>query len=73
MLCGSICYSLYLVVVRAVSTAFHRLGLRGDPVTLFVTTPVCVAASLAAALVFHRAVERRFLNPQETPAPRPRG
>ncbi len=63
--CGTICYSLYLVhwpVVKAISHGFDRAGVRGAVPTLLGIVPVCLAASVALAWLFHRAVERRFLN-----------
>ena len=66
LFCGRMCYSLYLVhypIVLAISHAAYQLGFRGSTSTMLVTIPVCVAATLAAGWVFHRKVERRFLNP----------
>jgi peptidoglycan/LPS O-acetylase OafA/YrhL len=65
MWCGTMCYSMYLVhppIARATSKALYRLGIRGDLETLLVTTPLCVALSIAAGWLFHRVVEKRFLN-----------
>jgi peptidoglycan/LPS O-acetylase OafA/YrhL len=67
--CGTICYSLYLThrpVVGAISQAFHLLGVRDTPGTLFLTVPVCLAVALLVGWVFHLLVERRFLNPPQT-------
>ena len=59
------CYSLYLVhqlIVRAVSAAFLRFGASSDMLTLCLTVPACVAASVAVAAAFYVVIERRFLN-----------
>lgn len=64
--CGTICYSLYLVhwpICKAVSHACHAAGVRGASASLYCVMPLCMFASLAAGYVFHRTVERRFLNP----------
>ena len=65
-LCGRMCYSLYLVhwpVVKALSHALYWAGVHGPRATLLVTTPLCLVCSIGAGWVFHRLVERRFLNP----------
>jgi peptidoglycan/LPS O-acetylase OafA/YrhL len=64
--CGRICYSLYLVhwpVCKAASHALYQLGLRDQWPTVLITVPTCIIASVTIGYVFHRAVERRFLNP----------
>ena len=63
--CGTLCYSLYLVhwpVTLAVMLFLAGRGIRGDVLTVCVTIPVCIAASVAIAYAFHRIVEIRFLN-----------
>jgi peptidoglycan/LPS O-acetylase OafA/YrhL len=63
--CGTLCYSLYLVhwpAVGVVSVALYGLGVRTPALTLLITVPVCLAVSLAIAELFHRNIERRFLN-----------
>jgi peptidoglycan/LPS O-acetylase OafA/YrhL len=63
--CGVMCYSLYLVhwpVTKAVSHGLYLAGVKGGMLTLLVTIPSCVAASVAVARAFHVLVERRFLN-----------
>ncbi len=48
------------------------LGFTSPTLTLCVTVPVCVVASLAAGWAFHRWIEKRFLNgPAETLPPSP--
>jgi peptidoglycan/LPS O-acetylase OafA/YrhL len=73
LFCGTMCYSLYLVhwpVVKGISHGLCLLGLRGDATTMLVTVPACLTASVALAWVFHRAVERPFLNvPQQAARP----
>jgi peptidoglycan/LPS O-acetylase OafA/YrhL len=69
MLCGTLCYSLYLMhwpVVKAISHGAVLMGVTGGPVTALVVIPVCLACSLAAAWWFHRLVERRFMNAPRT-------
>jgi peptidoglycan/LPS O-acetylase OafA/YrhL len=59
------CYSLYLThwpVVKLVSHLLYLAGVRGLWPTLALTTPVCIAVSVAVAWAFHLLVERRFLN-----------
>ena len=63
--CGQMCYSLYLVhwpVVKLASHAAYALGVRSAGATLILTVPVCIALSAGIAWVFHRLVERQFLN-----------
>lgn len=63
--CGRMCYSLYLVhgpVVTVLKWNLYCLGVTASAGTLFVTVPVCVAASVASGALFHRWVERRFAN-----------
>jgi peptidoglycan/LPS O-acetylase OafA/YrhL len=67
--CGQMCYSLYLVhqlLVRAVSAGLARGGVESGPATLIVTVPLCVLASVSVGWLFHRLVERRFLNARNT-------
>lgn len=68
--CGRMCYSLYLThPLVAVPTAWmcYRVGLTSPAATVLVTVPLCTLLSVGLGHVFHRAVERRFLN-----APTPR-
>ncbi len=63
--CGTLCYSLYLVhepLVRAIARGLHLAGIVGDGPTLLLTVPCCLALSLPTAWLFHRFIERRFLN-----------
>jgi peptidoglycan/LPS O-acetylase OafA/YrhL len=65
LVCGQMCYSLYLVhqiPVKAVTTALYRNGATGPLSTLFVVIPVSVGVSVGLGWMFHVAVERRFLN-----------
>ena len=69
-ICGVMCYSLYLVhypISKALSHMLYLAGLESNLVTLFVTVPVCLSASLAAAWPFHVFIERRFLNTSQSP------
>lgn len=78
-LCGQMCYSLYLVhwpVTIAITTYFYRAGVRGPIPTLLLVAPLAVATSLVCSWVFHKVVERKFLNgPSTSPAraPAPEG
>jgi peptidoglycan/LPS O-acetylase OafA/YrhL len=71
--CGAMCYSVYLVhypLVKALGHGLSLAGADGPLATVVLTLPVCLAVSLAAAFVFHRLVERRFLNaPRQTGQP----
>ncbi|HEX5272472.1 MAG TPA: acyltransferase [Gemmataceae bacterium] len=73
--CGGICYSLYLVhwpVAKLAGHGLYLLGVSGDTLTVLVTVPVVVTASVLLAWVFFRLCERRFLNaPATTPARSP--
>jgi peptidoglycan/LPS O-acetylase OafA/YrhL len=67
--CGTICYSLYLVhwpVAKLVSHGTYLAGLTSPEMILFVSTPIGILSSIGAGALFHRHVERRFLN---TPPP----
>jgi peptidoglycan/LPS O-acetylase OafA/YrhL len=71
LVCGQMCYSLYLVhqiPVKAVSTALYRNGATGPLSTLTIVIPASIALSVGLGWIFHVAVERRFLN---TPVPEP--
>ena len=64
--CGVRCYSIYLVhwpITKAVTGAALVFGQMTSLKTIAVVVPISVAASIGAAAVFHRFVERRFLNP----------
>jgi peptidoglycan/LPS O-acetylase OafA/YrhL len=64
-ICGSMCYSLYLIhwpITKLISHICCDLGLSTIWETLLVTIPLATIASLGAAWLFHLAIERRFLN-----------
>ncbi len=64
-ICGTMCYSLYLVhqiFVVIISKALYRGGVTSGVGTLLWTIPFCVAVSVAAGWLFYLLVERRFLN-----------
>lgn len=66
LICGQMCYSLYLVhqiPVKAVTTALYRNGVTGPLPTLLIVIPISVAVSVGLGWMFHIVVERRFLNP----------
>jgi peptidoglycan/LPS O-acetylase OafA/YrhL len=63
--CGFRCYSIYLVhgpVTLLLSAAIASRGWTDPWLTLAVTVPACLAASLLLAWPFHACIERRFLN-----------
>ena len=65
MVCGQMCYSLYLVhqlLVKAVSEALWQWGVQSALVTVGVVVPACLAVSVGAGRLCYLAIERRFLN-----------
>jgi peptidoglycan/LPS O-acetylase OafA/YrhL len=63
--CGTMCYSFYLVhamPVKAISNLLFRAGFEGLWMTAFITLPVCVVVAALLGWAFHCLVERRFLN-----------
>jgi peptidoglycan/LPS O-acetylase OafA/YrhL len=72
LVCGQMCYSLYLIhqiPVKAVSMALYRSGATSELSTLFIVIPASVGVSVALGWIFHVVVERRFLNaPVREPA-----
>lgn len=65
LLCGRMCYSLYLIhplVTTGIGHAFYQWGLVGSWQTLLVTLPVSLVLSLAISALFFILVERRFLS-----------
>jgi peptidoglycan/LPS O-acetylase OafA/YrhL len=70
--CGTMCYSLYLVhqlIVAGISRGFYQNGVTSAWGTLLITVPICLLCSLAAGWLFYQTVERRFLNsPSEVAA-----
>ncbi|MBX3442830.1 MAG: acyltransferase [Planctomyces sp.] len=73
MLCGVMCYSLYLThwpVVNLVSRWLDGAGHRTSEAACLVILPACVLTALAAGGGFYWLVERRFLNrPGTSPPP----
>lgn len=64
-LCGTMCYSLYLVhwpIVKAIASLFYSAGVRDAWPTLLISIPTSVGVSIALSWIFHVLVERRFLN-----------
>ena len=64
-LCGTMCYSIYLmhwVVVCPISHGLEMLGMTTVVETLLVVFPLSMAACVAVGALFHILVERRFLN-----------
>ena len=61
--CGKMGYSLYLVhwpIIKAISQALRLAGVTDAVETLAITLPLSMAASITAAALFHRYVEKRF-------------
>lgn len=67
---GGFSYSVYLchpLIAKGISYAMYCAGWQSNSVTLFAVLPLCMALSIAVALVYHRFVERHFI-PQNSPA-----
>jgi peptidoglycan/LPS O-acetylase OafA/YrhL len=63
--CGTMCYSLYLIhalVTKGIGNALFQSGWTGTWETLLIAVPVSLAASTALGWLFYLTVERRFLN-----------
>jgi peptidoglycan/LPS O-acetylase OafA/YrhL len=69
--CGVFSYSLYLVhwpICKVLAGVTWKAGMHSMAQTLFVTVPLCMAASLAAGALFYRLCEQPFLNTRNTMA-----
>ena len=69
--CGTMCYSIYLmhwVVARPISHGMQLLGWTTVTEVLLVVLPLSLAACVAVGALFHILVERRFLNAPLTAA-----
>ena len=65
-LCGTMCYSLYLVhwpIVKVISYFFYTRGVTTIGGTVLTALPAGLAASLLVGMLFHLLIERRFMNP----------
>jgi len=63
--CGERCYSLYLVhapISLIGAWCLFHAGVTSATATLLVTVPVCAGSSAFAGWLFHRYIERYFLN-----------
>ena len=61
---GIFSYSLYLVhwpICKVLAQLAWKFGLRSLPQTLLITTPVCMAISVLAGIVFFRFFEKPFI------------
>lgn len=71
MLCGQMCYSLYLVhlpICTIVKCVLLGSGLAMEELSPVWTIPLCAAVAIPVAWAFHIAVERRFMgNPPARP------
>ena len=66
--CGTMCYSLYLihsVPVRSIAKGLHFSGLDTAWETILITLPICLGVSLTLGWIFYLCVERHFLNPPQ--------
>lgn len=73
-LAGGISYSVYLIhplIVKGISYATFRAGMRGNGETLLIVLPICLLFSIAAAYLFHRVVERHFIPSAKSPKAKP--
>lgn len=64
-LCGTMCYSLYLVhwpITIIMANVMVEVGVCGFWPTLLLTGPLAIIASIAASWLFYISIERRFLN-----------
>jgi peptidoglycan/LPS O-acetylase OafA/YrhL len=71
-LCGTMCYSLYLVhwpVVKVISHGLAMRGITSPKATLLLVIPVCILASIIMARLFYLGIERHFLNPPSLTIP----
>lgn len=63
--CGRMSYSIYLthyLLVVVISCLFAMAGVTADSQVALLVVPVCLLVSLPPAWLFHRLVERRFMN-----------
>jgi peptidoglycan/LPS O-acetylase OafA/YrhL len=63
--CGVLCYSIYLMhwpLCKAISHFLFDLGWQSPASAVLGTLPICLVTSVGAGWLFHRTVERRFLN-----------
>jgi peptidoglycan/LPS O-acetylase OafA/YrhL len=61
---GGMSYSVYLIhplIVKGISHGFFRAGITDNTVTLAGVVPLCIAASITAALVYYYLIERHFI------------
>lgn len=66
---GGMSYSVYLchpLIAKGISFACFRSGVYGNAETLLGVLPLCLAASLPVAYVFHRLIERHFIPQSKT-------
>lgn len=64
--CGRMSYSIYLthyLLVVALSCGLAIAGISTDGWVSLVVVPICIAAAMPPAALFHKYVEKRFMNP----------
>jgi peptidoglycan/LPS O-acetylase OafA/YrhL len=63
--CGQMSYGIYLmhpIVTKGISHGMFLAGWNDPWTTCFLVVPLCLTVSLALSLLFHQAIERRFIN-----------
>lgn len=63
-ICGVMCYTVYLLhwpIAKLLSHSLYELGIDTPFLTLLLTVPLTIAASIAISVPFHHYVERRFM------------
>ena len=70
--CGRMSYSIYLthyLWVVSISCLFSLAGVRADLWVALLVVPSCLALSIPPAMLFHKFVERPFMNAPGKTAP----
>lgn len=64
-ICGSMSYSIYLthyLLVVVIACLMAHVGLHSDDQVALIVVPACIALAIPPAWLFHRYVERPFMN-----------
>jgi len=67
--CGRMSYSIYLthyLLVVALSCSLSMVGISTDGWVALVVVPICIAAAIPPAALFHQLVEKPFMNPSSS-------